>query len=276
MDNPVYELKNWQLQSYTDWIGISGNVYGNPKFEEGFFINTSRIESVEADEKAFLMHTHNSVYHCSFETRSRDAGEGFEELELLTRMGFDAEKAKAVMRSLEYSVREARRKHEETLLSGISANDENVVIIDLTSEDEYYFSAVEVKRGEEKLFSEVRNVHVGQTQNSVEVGNTYGENEGLLSEIRFCYIPHSGNRIDFTEWTSDLGTVYIHNNGLMPMEADTPCGRFVIPPGKCYPITQDSQIGRLSDIDPGSTEEIFNTRIEDSAIGRMTNRKTPE
>ena len=124
MDNPVYELKNWQLQSYTDWIGISGNVYGNPKFEEGFFINTSRIESVEADEKAFLMHTHNSVYHCSFETRSRDAGEGFEELELLTRMGFDAEKAKAVMRSLEYSVREARRKHEETLLSGISARGE--------------------------------------------------------------------------------------------------------------------------------------------------------
>ena len=87
MDKPIFELKNWQLQNYPDWTGISGNVYGNPKFAEGFWINTSCIEQVEADDVSFLMHTHNSIYRCRFDCRGRDAGEGFEELELLKRMG---------------------------------------------------------------------------------------------------------------------------------------------------------------------------------------------
>ena len=261
MDKPIFELKNWQLQNYPDWTGISGNVYGNPKFAEGFWINTSCIEQVEADDVSFLMHTHNSIYRCRFDCRGRDAGEGFEELELLKRMGVGEEKAQAVMRAMERAVRNSRRRREEELLARIPA-EENAVILDLTAEDEYYFRAVEVKKGGEHQFSEARNIHVGQAQDSVFIGNPYGDADSILANISFHYLPHAGSRIEFTEWTGDCGTVYVNNSGHSPLEVDTPFGRFTVPGGCCYPITPEAKGGRLSDPVPAGTGEIWNTQID--------------
>ena len=274
MDKPIFELKNWQLQNYPDWTGISGNVYGNPKFAEGFWINTSCIEQVEADDVSFLMHTHNSIYRCRFDCRGRDAGEGFEELELLKRMGVGfeelellkrmgvgEEKAQAVMRAMERAVRNSRRRREEELLARIPA-EENAVILDLTAEDEYYFRAVEVKKGGEHQFSEARNIHVGQAQDSVFIGNPYGDADSILANISFHYLPHAGSRIEFTEWTGDCGTVYVNNSGHSPLEVDTPFGRFTVPGGCCYPITPEAKGGRLSDPVPADTGEIWNTQID--------------
>ena len=61
-------LKNWDIEKFwgSDDQVVSGNVYGNPKFNDGTYVTTSSIKEIKDIEGGLEIHTLNSIYTAMF------------------------------------------------------------------------------------------------------------------------------------------------------------------------------------------------------------------
>lgn len=57
-----YILKNWSIYNILFYSVAQGNVYGNPKFEDGTFIHTSNILEIYTEKDHLEIETRNSIY----------------------------------------------------------------------------------------------------------------------------------------------------------------------------------------------------------------------
>lgn len=58
------ELRNWYLSIYNnDLVLARGDVYDSPRFPEGYFIRTSRIEDYEMTDTALIVTTHSGSHY---------------------------------------------------------------------------------------------------------------------------------------------------------------------------------------------------------------------
>lgn len=57
-----YMLKNWSFYGYLFYLIAQGNVYGNPKFEDGTFIHTSNVVNIIDCGDHKEIETLNSIY----------------------------------------------------------------------------------------------------------------------------------------------------------------------------------------------------------------------
>ena len=57
-----YLLKNWSIYNIFFYSVAQGNVYDNPKFEDGTFITTSDILNFNIKEDHLEIETRNSIY----------------------------------------------------------------------------------------------------------------------------------------------------------------------------------------------------------------------
>lgn len=271
-----YELKNWKLEALEDWTGAAGNSWHNPHFPDGLWIRTSRIEELEIgpDGASFLLHTHNNVYRCAFTERNRNAGEGFEELNLLSKMGFEQERAEAVLRTMETHVRAAKHVHEQQLYSLIPAGVAGATVLEVTGEEEFYFHALFVRKPDGSgLFSDQNAVeYTTDGLPLVRLGNFYGDPESAFAGVNFAFLCHESCRVKFTDWTTDCEPVYLYNSGTTPIEADTAYGIFVVPAGACYPLTQESTLGRTErrTLSKAEAQNIWDTQMDDTLRQRLS------
>ena len=59
-----YELKNWEIRLRGQWPAAYGNVYGNPKFRDGYWIHTSSLMGYELHGDILELYTCHSSYYC--------------------------------------------------------------------------------------------------------------------------------------------------------------------------------------------------------------------
>ncbi len=113
-------------------------------------------------------------------------------------------------------------------------------------EAEYYIKSIFMKRAGVCKYSEEYGVHVGTFQDSVFI-DRFREEDDLNgeNELDFRFFPYSGNRLKFYSWYGFDGEIYAKNSGKEEIEVDTPAGKFLIPPEKCYPLMPHSLIGRI-------------------------------
>ena len=68
--NKMFELKNWSICNYiTDSFYAAGNVYNNPRFYDGKYINTSPISEYRKVGSDIIITTKNSEYYLAEKNR---------------------------------------------------------------------------------------------------------------------------------------------------------------------------------------------------------------
>lgn len=59
----INEFGNYAKPDMTGTRGIVGNVYGNPKFADGTYVVTSKIQDVKEEFSYKKVYTQNSIYY---------------------------------------------------------------------------------------------------------------------------------------------------------------------------------------------------------------------
>lgn len=98
-----YLLKNWNIYNILFYSVAQGNVYGNPKFEDGTFIHTSDILNFNIKEDHLEVETRNSIY-CIYpediDTNFEKDNPGYYQ-ELYDRMKRQKEKMEEILQCIE-------------------------------------------------------------------------------------------------------------------------------------------------------------------------------
>ena len=60
MEKPNAILKNWSIDELCNIA--YGDVYGHPRFDDGSYIHTSTIISIDREQKNIIVETLNTIY----------------------------------------------------------------------------------------------------------------------------------------------------------------------------------------------------------------------
>ena len=60
----------WRIISSAKGSYATGEVFGNPNFEDGTEIHTSTIQSTETLKDALIIHTRNSIYRLPLDSKA--------------------------------------------------------------------------------------------------------------------------------------------------------------------------------------------------------------
>ena len=243
-----YELKNWWFEvGYGEArkkILAMGYVYNNKRFRDGQEIHTSWVQEITKQDDILILKTKNSVYHCLLGEHCDDTSDldKVAVKERLSHLG-DIEKLKKEMSK----AREAKRKREEEGLKKlIPEEQDNVLIMEFSSEKPDYFKTMLAKRNGVIRYLTDYTVHVGMVRDSVLIGDSLDDLDIPLNErIDYRFFPMFYDTLEFYQWYKFGGVVYGKNSGNSKLTLDTPAGRFVIPPGACYPLMPYSSVGRV-------------------------------
>lgn len=224
-----YELKNWEIRLRGQWPAAYGNVYGNPKFRDGYWIHTSSLMGYELHGDILELYTCHSSYYCRLE--NFNPASSWETLERFLRT---CRRAGCTGDHIVEKIREAvagkakEPEREETL--SIPGDDRIILSLDAARED--YFAEVSARGGGRSYRTKSHLVQHAKRQDIVLVGIACGYSaDRLVQEVNFAYFPFPGNRIQFRDWPTGKLPVYLHNDGVEEMEFNTPYGDFVVPGG---------------------------------------------
>ena len=224
-----YELKNWEIRLRGQWPAAYGNVYGNPKFRDGYWIHTSSLMGYELHGDILELYTCHSSYYCRL--GNFNPASSWETLERFLRT---CRRAGCTGDHIVEKIREAvagkakEPEREETL--SIPGDDRIILSLDAARED--YFAEVSARGGGRSYRTKSHLVQHAKRQDIVLVGIACGYSaDRLVQEVNFAYFPFPGNRIQFRDWPTGKLPVYLHNDGGEEMEFNTPYGDFVVPGG---------------------------------------------
>lgn len=95
----MFRLRNWYLEDAGDFIRGFGECYGNPRFCEGYYIHTSRVQKIETEEQSLKLFTKSgSCYVAAFKDANEHVLEHTQKALQLMGIPFDVEKCKMLMR----------------------------------------------------------------------------------------------------------------------------------------------------------------------------------
>ena len=240
----IFALKNWSF--YIFWnkkaVNICGYVYGNPKFEEGTWINTSPIYKIEVLEECLRVHTMNSVYECAYETYAGG------EMSFAKEDFFPMPEPKEENRmKVEVAIKEkvaARIAREKESLTTAFSEEEDCLVFEFSSNEDYYIKAVYAKKDGEEFYSRDYHVHVGTFQDSVLIEDIYGDEE---YECDYRFFPYAGNSLEFYSFSRFEGRIYVRNVGDKTLSVKGPFGHYMIPAQTAYAVGEGENLGRVED-----------------------------
>lgn len=272
----IFELKSWYFYfvDEEEYLIAYGNAYDNPKFYRGQFIHTSMVMSIEMLEDRLRIHTRNSVYDCLYEEYVGQSM-NFAETDYFPMPEPREENGEKLKEKLAVSHKEKLERDEQALTDGV-ADEDYCLVFEFSTEEEYYFKSVYVKEHGEEFYSRDHHVHVGTFQDSVLIESVY-EDENCEFDYRF--FPYMDNHLEFYSFTDFGGKMFVKNSGEQPLEVKLPFGRFLIPPGECYPVGKDTVLGRVTKSDklPVDKHNIWDVVVHDNGtIGYTTPTDKPK
>lgn len=95
----MFRLRNWYLKNVDNFMMGFGACYGNPRFQEGYFIHTSPVLNIELGERSLKIFTESgSCYAAAFEDADGHALECTQRVFQTMGIQFDVEKCKMLKR----------------------------------------------------------------------------------------------------------------------------------------------------------------------------------
>ena len=243
----IFELKNWMFRfsDKSERVTLSGYVYKNPKFKDAtYLITTTRIRVIEVFDTYVRAYTKNSVYDCYYENFDLNCIDDFifdfSEVAYMPLPDDRKENGRKLYQHLQKAAQE-RYEREKNMLVNAVVNSEEHVVMELASDERFYFKAIYVRTKEEEFYTRDCGINLSMIQDSVLILH-----KGQNCNIDFRFFPYLFH-IRFYEWRTDIKDVFIKNTGPDNLEAETPFGTYVIPPQGCYRIANDAAEGRVED-----------------------------
>ena len=244
MSDKIFTLKNWYLEEHgrkeedsVYWMA-HGNVYGNPRFSEGYKIHTSEIRKIVVEETYLDVHTRNSVYRLPFaEMRDRETflfleQDAFFEADLWTEEKKEALKANILQEAKKkWDTEAAKRKAQ------LESLPQDCLCMVFSEKAHFYYEEFfEKKDGIVK--QGIMRPHLGMFQDSVLLSL-----EELNEEpADYRYFPLNGNTIEFYVWYGYEGDIYIRNNGCYQLEIKGLAGNVLIFPGEIVLMQKQGEL----------------------------------
>ena len=250
----IYNLKRWKFKFSHERqkVNLGGRVFNHPRFCDGTYITTTRICVVEIFETFIRVYTRNSIYDCYFE--NYDVLE-IDEIKDYSEVPYFPlpEKREEIGAKLRNKLFEAATSKVESekreLISSVDDNND-YTLVELSSEECYYFKAIYVKTSDGALYARECNINLGMFRDSVLIMRTFHQ---WKIDIRYFT---EFDCIKFYRWNTNIDNVYIKNAGDEELVLDTPVGIYVIPPHACYRIASDSEEGLIGlRVDASETKE---------------------
>lgn len=240
----TFVLKKWSFHIFwkKELANLCGYAYGNPKFEDGTWINTSAIQSIEVLEECLRVHTVNSVYECAYESYAGGGMEFAEEAFFPMPRPKD-ENRKKVEQAIKEKVAVRIAKESESLKAAV-AEEEDCLVFEFAGDEDYYIRAVYMKRADREYYSRDYHVHIGTFQDSVMIGNLY-DDERCRFDYRF--FPYAGNSLEFYAFSEFDGRVFLRNAGDETLSVKGPFGHYQLPPKTCYAVGEGEELGRVEE-----------------------------
>ena len=166
-----YELKNWEIRLRGQWPAAYGNVYGNPKFRDGYWIHTSSLMGYELHGDILELYTCHSSYYCRL--GNFNPASSWETLERFLRT---CRRAGCTGDHIVEKIREAvagkakEPEREETL----SIPGDDRIILSLNAAREDYFAEVSARGGGRSYRTKSHLVQHAKRQDIVLVGIACG------------------------------------------------------------------------------------------------------
>lgn len=224
-----YELKNWEIRLRGQWPAAYGNVYGNPKFRDGYWIHTSSLMGYELHGDILELYTCHSSYYCRL--ACFNPASSWETLERFLRTGrrFGCS-GEDIAEKIHKAVRE--QTVEEDSEEELSVPEEDRIVLTLDGAREDYFLEVSARGWGRSYRTKRHLVQHARRQDIVLVGIACGYSaDPLVQEVDFAYFPFPGGRIQFRDWPTGKLPVFLKNGGTQDLEFNTPYGDFVVPGG---------------------------------------------
>ena len=238
-----FELKSWMFRfsDKNERVSLSGYVYNNPKFRDATYITTTRVLVTEVFDTYVRVYTKNSVYDCYYENFDLncmdDAIFDFSEVAYMPLPDNRMESGRKLYQCLQNAAQEKYQK-EKTMLANAVTNSDEHVVMELASDECYFFKALYVRTKEEEIYTRSCGINLGMIQDSVLIRCKLKN-----GNIDFRFFPYPFH-IRFYEWRTNIKDVFIKNTGPDNLEAETPFGTYIIPPQACYRIADDALEGR--------------------------------
>ncbi len=207
----MYRLKEWSLKRYTNGSGAHGRCYGNPGFDSGMFVNTSRIERVEVEneeERLKLFTKSGSCYILEYADIDDSAVESTQNI--LDSMGAAVDLQNCI------ALKEERRKAvKKKLAELLNVHELYIVMAGAEGAAEAYF-----KREDGVVIPVSIIAHTGMFQDSIIVADG---KTGLCDFRVFT----SALAVTPYHWSDNLEAVHIENVGedfvLNGSDGEIPC-----------------------------------------------------
>jgi len=201
MEKKKFELKNWYLSRHGSYRIGHGNVYGNPKFEDGERIRTSDIEGFELEDNAVLITTRKSIYKCEFSEHD----DSYEDLDILVQE-LDTETGTG---NLVWAIRRAsmerRNQRVKELTDLISEPSEKFLIICLSDKTECWEDCY-ILKNEDNTSPTMKRFYIscGMFQDTVHIRDR---------RIQISYYPNMNYPAFYQFIVPDDMDVYFYNSG---------------------------------------------------------------
>ena len=237
-------MKKWSFQIFwkEEAANLCGYAFGNPKFADGTWINTSAIHKIEVLEECLRVHTRNSVYDCAYENYAGG------KLSFATEQFFPMPEPKAEYRArVEHLIKEKvaeRIARDRTRLETVYVNEEDCLVFEFSSEEDYYIRAVYAKKSGQSFYSTDYHVHVGTFQDSVLIEDVFEDEE---CECDYRFFPYAGNSIEFYQFSEFGGSIFLRNVGEKALTVKGPFGQYMVPPQADYAVGEGEELGRVED-----------------------------
>ncbi len=238
------ELKNWYVQKKKDLYIAWGNVYDNPRYEEGRWIHTSLIRKIEADQNVLKISTANTIYECQMENYLPIADETMQAC-LHDYMWPDDEDA---WLALQKHVKQNMQK-ETALLT--SDQCDACSVLSFSSSIQKGFCRLELKNKKNTEIIISYDVHTGMFQDDVEISD-------IRKGYYFRYFPFHRNAFQFEEWKTKYLPVFMKNIGNETIYVSCVYGDFAIEAGHECLLAPDNVMDRIF---TGNQKETDETRV---------------
>lgn len=228
-------LVNWYASKGVDGEStISGAVFGDDRFYNGYFIHTSRIMSIKKEGNVFKIQTQNTLYECNLSMHILSRDMQLTTSEVLVEYGFTREETNTLMKKM-WDAFFALDGKKKKLLSGlIPRKSTEYNVLEFSSEEEYYFRflARQDEKGLRFWTEESLYVTIGSNQSIAEI-RPEGLESGTAGQIVFRFWPYGENHLRLCEGYEKYGGLSLRNGGLSTLTIEDGKCRFEVEPGKC-------------------------------------------
>ncbi|EMD17134.1 hypothetical protein HMPREF9943_00505 [Eggerthia catenaformis OT 569 = DSM 20559] len=182
----MYHLKNWYISHYKGYLIAYGDVYNNPRFNQGHLIHTSKLDKIEEYQDYLIAYTKNSQYKCSYKDHREDLKD------LLDNQ--------ILYQKIKEAINTYKEERTQYLLQYIK--DEEKACILVFDDTQYHFNSFIYKDHDYIFYTRESNVSLGMFDDALHIG----------TQTEFAFIP-TLYAVQFYEWDNNYGKVYLLNIG---------------------------------------------------------------